>query len=87
MPRTIEVELTRDLTDSASPGDAVTITGVKFHKFFRKGSQQFCVFECIFNDKICNWMKKAFCNVKFNVALRFKKSEITFTLFSVLINW
>ena len=27
MPRTIEVELTRDLTDSASPGDMVTITG------------------------------------------------------------
>ena len=27
MPRTIEVELTRDLTDSASPGDVVTITG------------------------------------------------------------
>ncbi|CAK8676777.1 unnamed protein product [Clavelina lepadiformis] len=28
MPRTIEVELTRDLTDAASPGDVVTITGI-----------------------------------------------------------
>jgi len=28
MPRTIEVELSRDLTDTASPGDVVTITGI-----------------------------------------------------------
>lgn len=27
MPRTVEVELTRDLADTASPGDVVTITG------------------------------------------------------------
>ena len=29
MPRTIEIELSRDLTDTASPGDVVTITGIK----------------------------------------------------------
>jgi len=28
MPRTIEIELSRDLTDTASPGDVVTITGI-----------------------------------------------------------
>ncbi|XP_078483973.1 DNA helicase MCM8 [Ciona intestinalis] len=28
MPRTVEVELSRDLADTASPGDVVTITGV-----------------------------------------------------------
>ena len=32
MPRTIEVELSRDLTDTASPGDVVTITGLS--RFF-----------------------------------------------------
>ena len=33
MPRTIEIELSRDLTDTASPGDVVTITGTRsfFH--------------------------------------------------------
>lgn len=27
VPRAIEIELTRDLIDNASPGDAVTVTG------------------------------------------------------------
>lgn len=33
MPRTIEIAVTRDLSDTASPGDVVTVTGRIYYSF------------------------------------------------------